>query len=276
MCSKRRLSAAALCACFLVALQAGAAGDALFAGVNGTRTGGCRGKAAQPALRRDDRIDRAAEAIAAGEELKRSLATAGYRAARVVTLEVTGADEAAMAAALAKQSCEDIADPAWRDAGLALRGTTAWILLASPLDAPPAPDAAADRVLALVNAARATRRRCGTRRFEASPPLAHSAELDRAARAHAQDMAARAVLSHAGGDGSTAGERATRAGYRWRLVAENIASGQSTPEQAVADWLDSPHHCANLMDPAYTEMGVGYAAGAADVYWSQLFGTPAN
>jgi uncharacterized protein YkwD len=137
--------------------------------------------------------------------------------------------------------------------------------------------AASGQVLELVNEARAQRRRCGWKRFDAVPPLALSAALDRAALAHAQDMAERQVLSHAGRDGSTPGERATRSGYRWRAVGENIASGQATAEQVVADWLKSAHHCANLMDPDYSEMGAAFAIGSqgeARVYWSQMFAAP--
>ena len=66
-----------------------------------------------------------------------------------------------------------------------------------------------------------------------------------------------------------------RAGFDWREVAENIAGGQRTPEEAVASWLESAPHCANLMSPAYTQTGVGYApAGAGGPYWAQVFATP--
>lgn len=132
-------------------------------------------------------------------------------------------------------------------------------------------------VLELVNEARAAARRCGFKRHDAAPPLARSALLERAALAHARDMAARSELDHAGSDGSTPGERATRAGYVWRAVGENIAFGQRTAEQVVASWLDSPGHCANLMDADFTEMGVASAVapGAkATIYWVQLFAAP--
>ena len=133
------------------------------------------------------------------------------------------------------------------------------------------------RVLALVNEARSAARRCGWRRFEAAPPLARSAALDRTATDHARDMASRSRMEHTGSDGSTPGERATRAGYRWSRIGENVAAGQPTPELAVASWLDSPRHCANLMEPAFTEMGIGFAADSANavaIYWAQVFGTP--
>jgi len=45
----------------------------------------------------------------------------------------------------------------------------------------------------------------------------------------------------------------------------------------VAGWIKSPPHCANLMNGAFTEMGVAYAVNAKSemgVYWAQEFGTP--
>ncbi len=137
--------------------------------------------------------------------------------------------------------------------------------------------AVTQQVLELVNEARAQKRRCGWKRFGPSAPLASSNALQRAALAHAEEMAGRQVLSHAGQDGSTPGERATRSGYRWRAVAENIAAGQSTAEQVVEEWLESPQHCSNLMSPDYSEMGVAFAIAPQSeigIYWVQLFAAP--
>lgn len=139
---------------------------------------------------------------------------------------------------------------------------------------PALPDDVAGRVLGLVNAARAEPRRCGWKRFVAAPPLARSGLLDGVALAHAEDMAAHGRMDHAGSDRSTAPERVARAGYDWSKVAENIAAGQRTPEEAVASWLRSPAHCANLMDPALTQTGIGVADGAGGPYWAQVFATP--
>jgi uncharacterized protein YkwD len=157
-------------------------------------------------------------------------------------------------------------------------------LLAAGPAASAVPAASADvaaRVLELVNAARAEPRRCGGKRFAAAPPLARSAMLEAVAREHAEDMAWRGRMEHAGGDGSTPAWRATRIGYRWLRIAENVAAGQATPEEVVASWLESDGHCANLMDPAYTETGIGMAVATAGEdgpgwpYWAQVFGMPA-
>ena len=90
-------------------------------------------------------------------------------------------------------------------------------------------------------------------------------------------MASRNYFAHAARDGSTVGDRATREGYEWSAIGENIASGQGSPGQAVASWLTSPTHCANVMKPGFTQMGAAYFVNPASdtvIYWTQVFGTP--
>ena len=62
------------------------------------------------------------------------------------------------------------------------------------------------------------------------------------------------------------------------MTGENIAAGsQMTPETAVAGWIRSPGHCANLMNPGFSEMGAAFAVDARSemgVYWTQAFGAP--
>ena len=249
----------------------------IVAAVNAIRARGCGGRpAVEPELRRDARLDRAAAALAGGEDLKDALQDSDYRATQAALLEASG-DAASIERVLAGKGCKDILDAAYRDIGFAQGGRSSWILLAAPLVAPAPAEASSvnSRVLALVNEARRQKRRCGFKRFEPSPPLVASASLQRAAKVQAEDMARRGVMGHAGGDGSTAAERATRAGYAWRTVGENVASGQSTPEQVVAEWLGSPRHCANIMSADYEEMGVAVASSANGVYWAQVFGAPA-
>jgi uncharacterized protein YkwD len=90
------------------------------------------------------------------------------------------------------------------------------------------------------------------------------------------DALGAAALAHAGSDGSEAGTRATRAGHSWRLIGENIAAGQPSAREAVDGWIESPGHCASLMNPAFNEMGAGYAISRVRmpgfVYWTQVFG----
>lgn len=269
----------------LVALLAAAVAPAapeLVAVINAIRTEGCADQpAVHPALRSNPLLDRVAEALASGRSVKEAMTDAGYRAVQSATLEVSGSDDA-IARALAERGCRDIIDPSYRDLGVAQgSGKAWWIVLAAPFVPPAASQAAAvsRQVLELVNEARSRPRRCGRKRFNAAPPLVLSETLHRVALAHARDMADRSVLTHAGRDGSTPGERATRDGYRWRVVGENIAAGQSTPVQVVANWVQSPHHCVNIMSADFTEMAVAYAAeprSAKGIYWAQVFAAPAG
>jgi uncharacterized protein YkwD len=133
-----------------------------------------------------------------------------------------------------------------------------------------------ERVVDLVNAARSKGRRCGSERFAAAPPLTASSRLNDAADAHARDMARRNYFDHRGRDGKQPRDRVVRAGYQFRLTGENIAFGPETAEEVVAGWLDSPGHCANIMEPRFEHIGVGVATGKKRkrIYWVQSFGAP--
>lgn len=59
-----------------------------------------------------------------------------------------------------------------------------------------------------------------------------------------------------------------------RRMAENIAAGSETPERVVAQWMSSPGHRANIMNPKLRRIGVGYAYFASGQYlhyWVQCF-----
>jgi uncharacterized protein YkwD len=132
------------------------------------------------------------------------------------------------------------------------------------------------RVVELVNAARSKGRKCGSARFAAAPPLSTSGKLNDAAAGHARDMARKSYFEHRGADGSQPKDRVIRAGYQPRLTGENIAFGPESAEEAVAGWLASPGHCANIMDPRFQHLGVGLATGRGRgrIYWVQNFGAP--
>jgi len=132
------------------------------------------------------------------------------------------------------------------------------------------------RVVKLVNEARSRGRRCGSERFSAAPSLEVSRKLTDAAEDHARDMARRKFFEHRGSDGSEPRDRVRRTGYQWRLTGENIALGPESAEEVVAGWLDSPGHCANIMEPRFRDIGIGLAVGRkrGQIYWVQEFGAP--
>ncbi|MER8041795.1 CAP domain-containing protein [Streptomyces sp. NPDC094032] len=121
---------------------------------------------------------------------------------------------------------------------------------------------AADQVIALVNAERA-KAGCGA--------LTANATLTRAAQGHSDDMAARDFFDHTNPDGAGPGDRVTAAGYPWSTYGENIAKGQSGPEQVMEAWMNSPGHRANILNCDFKEIGIGIHDSGGP-YWTQVFG----
>jgi uncharacterized protein YkwD len=78
--------------------------------------------------------------------------------------------------------------------------------------------------------------------------------------------------------GTGLGDRAEEFGYDYFMIGENIAAGQSTPAQVMADWMGSPGHRANILQEQFTELGVGVRASENSKwnYWVQEFGRPRN
>jgi uncharacterized protein YkwD len=88
-------------------------------------------------------------------------------------------------------------------------------------------------------------------------PLALSAQLTAAAQGHADDMAAKRYFSHTSRDGRTPGQRITAAGYRYSTYGENIAWGYADWAAAIAGWMRSAGHRANLLNIRFRELGLG-------------------
>jgi uncharacterized protein YkwD len=92
--------------------------------------------------------------------------------------------------------------------------------------------------------------------------------LQRAALGHGNDMVDHQYFAHEGRDGSQPAERIRAAGYlsgdgAWR-IGENLAWGTgdlATPKAIMAAWMNSAGHRANILQPAYREIGFGVLAG---------------
>ncbi|MDJ0761575.1 MAG: CAP domain-containing protein [Myxococcota bacterium] len=142
--------------------------------------------------------------------------------------------------------------------------------------------AAECRVFELVNEYRAQGADCGGAGvFGPADPLALQADLIDAARWHSEDMGERNYFSHdspGGPNGDTMQDRIESAGYvNWLTIGENIAAGNASADGTMIDWMASPGHCANIMNPDFTQIGIGYARVSGSTYthyWTQDFGTP--
>ena len=162
--------------------------------------------------------------------------------------------------------------------------------------------AAEEEILLLVNAVRASGTTCGGAERPAVPPLAMDETLRCAARLHSQDMAERSFFSHGtynpsgcpcqkdgdcGGGlmctegpmadpemrcGKTPFRRMQEVGASFQTAGENVAAGNDTAEETMAQWLNSAGHCDNIMSGAFSKLGVGYAQGGPyGHYWTQAF-----
>jgi uncharacterized protein YkwD len=264
----------------LLALAPLTAAADIVSSVNKVRAQGCPGRHGGVApLRETRQLDAVARQLARGIDLRRAEKDANYHAVSSASVEISGVpDSGDIEHIVARQFCSASTEPDFREIGTFRHGTDVWIALAKPFTPPLVRDSAAisRRVLELTNDARAHARRCGGTAFQAVPPLTLNGSLERAALEHSLDMAAHNYMDHTGRDGSSPADRITRTGYKWRLVGENLASGMMTPDEAVAGWLQSPHHCANLMTARFAEMGLAFAVNPstdAGVYWTQTFGT---
>jgi uncharacterized protein YkwD len=95
--------------------------------------------------------------------------------------------------------------------------------------------------------------------------------LDVAARNYSQRMVAQAFFSHVAPDGQAPLQRVRSSGYlrgaRTWQIGENLAWGSltsSTPDAIVASWMQSPGHRANMLEPAYREIGIGLVSGTPE------------
>ncbi|MDO5692035.1 MAG: CAP domain-containing protein [Pseudomonadota bacterium] len=141
--------------------------------------------------------------------------------------------------------------------------------------APTSGGAGHEQALALVNSVRAQARKCGDQTFAAAPPLVWNQVLAQIAQAHSQDMATHDYFSHTGRDGSRPSQRAQAAGYNSTYIGENISAGRATMQAAMDGWLASPGHCANIMNPAYKDYGIGAGSSRTSrygTYHTQVFG----
>ncbi|MBN8635936.1 MAG: LysM peptidoglycan-binding domain-containing protein [Anaerolineae bacterium] len=135
-------------------------------------------------------------------------------------------------------------------------------LIAVPLYAQ---DGAGD-LLNRVNALRASVGRAG---------YSLNGALSAAAQQQAQWMIDTGSVSHTHPDGSGPRTRAQNAGYPSNAISENIYAGSNASvDSAWTFWINSGIHYAGLVNPAYTEVGIGIAAGDWGRAYVMVFGNP--
>ncbi len=99
--------------------------------------------------------------------------------------------------------------------------------------------------------------------------LTHDWELSRVARIKSQDMKDNRYFSHTSPTYGSPFQMMKSFGIKYRSAGENIARGQATPQAVVNAWMNSSGHRANILNPSFTHIGVGYVADGK--YWTQMF-----
>lgn len=96
-------------------------------------------------------------------------------------------------------------------------------------------------------------------------PLHVSADLERVAQSWAAEMARTAVLQH--------NPRLTSEVSNWQSVGENVGRGASLRDLADAFWASSSHR-RNILDPDFTQVGIGAVIADHRMYIAVEFRQP--
>jgi len=114
------------------------------------------------------------------------------------------------------------------------------------------------------------------RKQNGAKPLVYSPALADVAATQARAMVSHDQLSHDFGPGLDLRDRATTAGYHGP-IGENVAAGQTTLEDALRDWMNSPGHRYTLLSDMWTSVGMVVLSGRPGsrygVFWAADFGT---
>lgn len=109
-------------------------------------------------------------------------------------------------------------------------------------------------------------------------PLSEDSHLSQAAYAKAEDMLVKSYFSHTGPDGKKLADWLKEYGYRYSVAGENLAVGFSDAKEVVNAWKESKTHYANMIDPDFSQIGVGVVVGNFEnentMLAAQYFGYP--
>ena len=106
-------------------------------------------------------------------------------------------------------------------------------------------------------------------------PLTLNAALTEAAKLHARDLAKWDRISHYGSDGSNPWDRVKRVGYRAKVAAENVGTGQVSIDEVLKGWEASPGHNKNLLLRDAEHMGIALVQDPRTefkTFWTLLVG----
>jgi len=100
--------------------------------------------------------------------------------------------------------------------------------------------------------------------------LVENSLLTQAAYNKAEDMILNQYFAHIGPDKKTVSDWLAGVNYKYAVAGENLAMGFSGAEEVVNGWVKSQTHYANIIDPDFSETGVGLSSGLYENYDTTL------
>ncbi|WP_377520524.1 CAP domain-containing protein [Priestia megaterium] len=94
--------------------------------------------------------------------------------------------------------------------------------------------------------------------------------LSDVARTKSKDMMDKGYFDHNSPTYGSPFDMMKQFGIEYTTAGENIAKGQQSPEDVMNAWMNSDGHRKNILNPDFTEIGVGYVKGDT-TYWTQQF-----
>lgn len=88
-------------------------------------------------------------------------------------------------------------------------------------------------------------------------PLRENTKLTLSAQTKACDMVQKNYYDHIDPEGRTTWHFFTDAGYSYTSAAENLAQNYYADQHLIDDWMDSPTHKLNIVNPVYEDIGIG-------------------
>lgn len=101
--------------------------------------------------------------------------------------------------------------------------------------------------------------------------LKFNSELSNVATLKSQDMIDKNYFDHTSPTYGSPFDMMKKFGISYTSAGENIAMGQETPQEVMNAWMNSDGHRKNILNPDFTELGVGIAAKGSSLYWTQMF-----
>ncbi|GAC1326464.1 MAG: hypothetical protein NVSMB13_11430 [Mycobacteriales bacterium] len=98
-------------------------------------------------------------------------------------------------------------------------------------------------------------------------PLSVSGDLSSVAQSWSARMAAAGTISH--------NPNLTSQVTNWQIVGENVGMGPTTSALCTA-FMNSPEHRDNILDPSYTQVGVGTVVSNGTIFVTEDFRKPAG